>query len=138
MTNTAAENEKREAINKYTALICGLLDILTALLLFLPIFGNGESSTAVQMFGLTETALWIVTVYAAVIGLTVLNGICAVIISRFDKPIWNKHRIVTGAVLSVIAVLLFIITRQPYAGIMCFTLLMIKGFLMIRGGANGK
>lgn len=135
---TAAENEKREAINKYTALICGLLDILTALLLFLPIFGNGESSTAVQMFGLTETALWIVTVYAAVIGLTVLNGICAVIISRFDKPIWNKHRIVTGAVLSVIAVLLFIITRQPYAGIMCFTLLMIKGFLMIRGGANGK
>ena len=33
---TAAENEKREAINKYTALICGLLDILTALLLFLP------------------------------------------------------------------------------------------------------
>lgn len=135
---TAAENEKREAINKYTALICGLLDILTALLLFLPIFGNGESSTAVPMFGLTETALWIVTVYAAVIGLTVLNGICAVIISRFDKPIWNKHRIVTGAVLSVIAVLLFIITRQPYAGIMCFTLLMIKGFLMIRGGANGK
>ena len=129
---TAAENEKREAIGKYTALICGLLDVLTALLLFIPVFGNGEKSTAVPLFGLTETALWIVIVYAAVIGLTVINGVCGVIISRLDKPLWNQHRIVTGAALSVIAVCLFIITRQPYAGLVCFAILIIKGCLIWR------
>ena len=130
----AAENEKRETISKYTALICGLLDTLTALLLFIPVFGNGENSTAVPLFGLTETALWIVVIYAVIIGITVLNGIGAVIISRFDKPAWNKHRLVTGVALSVIAVLLFIVTRQPYAGLICFAILIVKGFLLIKKG----
>ena len=41
---TAAENEKRETVSRYTALICGLLDVLTSLLLFLPVFGNGGKS----------------------------------------------------------------------------------------------
>ena len=135
---TAAENEKHETIKKYTALICGLLDILAALLIFLPVYGNGEKSSAAPLLGLTETAFWIVIVYAAVIGITVLNGLCAVIISRFDKPIWNKHRLVTGLALSVIAVCLFIITRQPYVGIICFALLIIKVFLIIKGGIDGK
>ena len=127
----AAENENR-------ALICGMLDILTALLLFIPVFGNGENSAAVPLFGLTDTAFWIVIVYAAVIGLTVLNGVCGVIISRFNKPLWNKHRIVTGAALSVIGVFLFIVTRQPYAGIICFAILIIKGYLILRSHKNGK
>lgn len=134
---TAAENEKRETLNKYTALICGLLDILSALLLFIPVFGNGEGSAAVPLFGLTNVSLWIVIVYAAAIGLTVLNGICAVIISRFDKPVWDKHRLVTGVVLSVIAVFMFIATRQPYAGIVCFTILMIKIVLLLRSQKSG-
>ena len=134
----AAENENRDLIGKYTALICGMLDILTALLLFIPVFGNGENSAAVPLFGLTDTALWIVIVYAAVIGLTVLNGVCGVIISRFNKPLWNKHRIVTGAALSVIGVFLFIVTRQPYAGIICFAILIIKGYLILRSHKNGK
>lgn len=133
----AAENEKREAIGKYTALICGMLDILTLLLLFIPVFGNGEKSASVPLFGLTETAVYIAAAYYAVIGLTVINGVCAVIISRFDKPVWNKHRLMTGAALSVIAVFLFIITRQPYAGIICFTILIIKGYMIFRSRKNG-
>lgn len=130
---TAAENEKKETIGRYTALIGGLLDILTALLLFLPIFGNGEKSTAVSLFCLTETPFWIVIVYTAVIGLTAVNGICAVIISRLDKPVWVRHRSVTGVALSVLAVFLFIVTRQPYAGIICFAILVIKGCLILKG-----
>lgn len=126
----AAENEKRDLIGRYTAMICGLLDILTALLLFLPVFGNGAQ--AVSLFSLTETALWIRTAYAVIIGITVLNGICAVIISRMDKPLWNKHRLITGVVLSVLAVCMFIAVRQPYAGIICFMILIIKGYLILR------
>lgn len=134
----AAENERRDLIGKYIALICGLLDIMTALLLFIPVFGNGDSAAAVPLFGLTDTTAWIVAVYAAVIGVTVLNGICAVIISRFDRPLWDRHRLYTGVALSVIAVFLFIITRQPYAGIMCFSILIIKGCLIVRSHNNKK
>ncbi len=36
-----AENEKREYIHRYVSLICSILDIFYALLLFIPMFGNG-------------------------------------------------------------------------------------------------
>ena len=103
-----------------------------ALLLFIPVFGNGADKRSTSLFALTDTPLWIMIVYAVVIGLIVLNGICGLILSRFDKPLWHKHRLVTGIALSVIVCLLFIITRQPYAGVFCFAILMIKGCLIFR------
>lgn len=129
---TAAEDEKQELIGKYTSLLCQVLDVFTALLLLIPIFGNGADKRSTSLFALTDTPLWIMIVYAVVIGLTVLNGVCGLIISRFDKPLWNKHRLATGVALSVIACVLFIVTRQPYAGVFCFAVLVIKGYLMLR------
>jgi len=136
---TAAENEKKELIGRYTSLLCGALDIFTVLLLFIPVFGNGaDSPSAVSLAAVTAIQPWIKIVYAAVIGLTVLNGICGVIISHLDQPLWNKHRLFTGVGLSIIACIVFIVTRQPYAGLFCFTILVIKGYLIIRRYSNGK
>lgn len=129
---TAAEEEKRELIGNYTSLLCHVLDVFTALLLFIPVFGNGADKQSASLFALNDTQPWIKIIYAVVISLTVLNGICGLIISRFDKPLWNKHRFITGITLSVIACLLFIITRQPYAGVFCFAILIIKGWLLFR------
>ncbi len=128
----AAEEEKRELIGNYTSLLCHVMDVFTALLLFIPVFGNGAEKQSVSLFVLSNTPLWIKIVYTVVISLTVLNGICGLIISRFDKPLWSKHRLITGIALSVIVCLLFIITRQPYAGVFCFAILMIKGCLICR------
>ena len=128
----AAEEEKRELIGNYTSLLCHVLDVFTALLLFIPVFGNGADKQSVSLFALNGTQPWLKTVYAVIIGLSVLNGICGLIISRFDKPLWSKHRFITGIALSVIACLLFIITRQPYAGVFCFAILIIKGGLLFR------
>ena len=154
---TAAANEKQELIGKYTSLSCHVLDVFAALLLFIPVFGNGEGGQSTSLFAMGGTQLWIKIVFAVVVSLTVLNGACGLIISRFDKPLWNKHRFltvlngacgliisrfdkplwnqhrfVTGIALSVTACLLFIITRQPYAGVFCFAILMIKGWLLLR------
>ncbi len=67
-------------------------------------------------------------VFLAVIGLSAFNGLCGLILIHFDRPVWNKHRLVTGIALSVAAVAVFIAARQPYAGILCFALLVIKTF----------
>ena len=125
----AAEEEKRELIGNYTSLLCHVMDVFTALLLFIPVFGNGAEKQSVSLFVLSNTPLWIKIVYTVVISLTVLNGICGLIISRLDKPLWSKHRSITGIALSVTACLLFMITRQPYAGVFCFAILVIKGCL---------
>ena len=130
---SVAENEKKEFADKSLSLICNAMDILLAILLFIPAFGNGpESSETVSLFGLTGITPWVKNVYIVIIATAILNGICGVIIANFNKPVWNKHRLITGVILSILTVIVFIATRQPYAGIVCFAFLVIKGFLIAK------
>lgn len=130
---TLAEQDIKENNKKHTVLICGVLDCFVALLFFLPLFGNGDSSGAsVTVFSLTEVSEWLKIVFIAIIGLTVLNGFCGVVLSSFDKPVWNKHRLITGIALSIIGTILFIVTRQPYAGVFFLFVLIIKGILLLK------
>ncbi len=134
---TVAEIEKREFADKYVSLICSVLDILLAILLFIPAFGSGAgSSVTVSLFGLTGISFWVKTVFIVIIVITIINGICGVIIASFNKPVWNRHRLITGAALSILAVIVFIAARQPYAGIVCFLFLVIKGFLITKVKPN--
>ena len=129
-----AQQDIKESNKKYTALICGILDCLTLLLFFLPVFGNGGSSDvkSVAMFAISGIGLWLKTIYIAAISITVLNGFSGIVISNFDKPEWDNHRVVTGIALSIIGTMLFILARQPYAGIFFLSILVIKGFLVVK------
>ena len=129
-----AEQDMKSSNKKYTALICGILDCLTLLLLFLPVFGNGGKTDveSVSLLAMTGVGLWLKIIFIAVIGITILNGFCTVIISNFDKPAWNKHRVVTGVILSILGTMLFILSRQPYAGVFYLCILVIKGILVIK------
>ncbi|MBP5385111.1 MAG: helix-turn-helix transcriptional regulator [Lachnospiraceae bacterium] len=130
---SVAENEKREYINRYVSLICSVLDIFYALLLFIPMFGNGNgSSETVSMLSLNGINPSVRIVFITITGVVILNGIAGAIIANFNKEVWNRHRIVTGIVLSILAVIIFMATRQPYAGIVCFMFLVIKGLIVIR------
>ena len=129
-----AEQDMKSSNKIYTALICGILDCLTLLLFFLPVFGNGGKTDveSVSLLAMTGAGLWLKIVFISVIGMTILNGFCGVIISNFDKPAWNKHRVVTGVGLSILGTMLFILSRQPYAGVFYLCILVIKGILMIK------
>ena len=130
---SVAENEKKEFADKSLSLICNAMDILLAILLFIPAFGNGpDSSETVSLFGLTGITPWVKNVFIVMIATAILNGICGVIIANFNKPVWNKHRLITGVILSILTVIVLIATKQPYAGIVCFAFLVIKGFLIIK------
>ena len=101
--------------------------------MFIPTFGNvPDSSETVSLFGLTGISPWVKIVFIVIISITILNGICGVIIVSLNKPVWNRHRLITGSVLTILAVIVFMATRQPYAGIVCFSLLVIKGFLIVK------
>ena len=127
----AAKDERKNTLRKYAEFICSLLDVFIAVLIFIPVFRNGpESGSSVSLFMLTGISGWIKNLFLILVIITVLNGICGVIISGMDKPVWSRHRIVTGIVLMVICSAVFILTRQPYAGIICFFILVVKGILI--------
>ena len=129
---TLAEQDIKESNKKYTTLLCGILDCIIALLFFLPVFGDGGTAgvSSVAMTELTGISTWLKIVFIVITSLSVIIGFCTVVVSNFDKPIWNKHLMVTGMVLSIIGTMLFILTRQPYAGILFLCLLVIKGVLV--------
>ena len=132
---SAAEEDKQAFARRTVSFIAAALDILTAILLFLPAFGNGDDSPAtVSLFALTGVQAWAKFVFLIIIGITVLNGLCGMILIHFDRPVWNRHRLYTGMVLSILGVAIFIAVRQPYAGILYFALLVIKtlGILKLR------
>lgn len=129
---TLAEQDIKESNQKYSLVICGILDCLMILLFFIPVFGNHSVSavTAVSLLNLTDISMWLKTAFIVIVGLTVVNGFCSVVISGFDKSLCNKHRFITGIVLSTISTALFVLARQPYAGVFFLSMLVIKGFLV--------
>ena len=132
---SAAEEDKQSFARRTVSFVAAALDILTAILLFLPAFGNGDDSPAtVSLFALTGVQAWAKFVFLIIIGITVLNGLFGMILIHFDRPVWNRHRLYTGMALSILGVAIFIAVRQPYAGILYFALLVIKtlGILKLR------
>jgi len=129
-----AEEDIKEKHNRYTELICGILDCLMVLLLFIPVFGEQQADqiAAVSLLILTGISAWQKTVFLAVVIITVLNGFSAIVISNFDKRAWNRYLLVTGIALSIIGTLLFILARQPYAGVLFLSILIVKGFLLVK------
>lgn len=130
---SVAENEKREYIDRYISLICSVLDIFYALLLFIPMFRDGAaSSETVSLLYLSGVNPTVRIMFIVITVVVILNGIAGAVIANFNKESLNRHRIITGTVLSILAVIIFMAARQPYAGIVCFLFLLIKGFLIIR------
>ena len=131
---SAAEEEKKESLNGVVSLICGILDAMAGLLLLLPVFGNGKDSPAsVSLFALTGVKPWIKAAFIALVALTALNGVCGAVVSRLSRPVWDWHRIVTGMALSLLGTAVFLLTRQPYAGVIYLAVMAAKGLLLLKG-----
>lgn len=129
----AAKYDKEKSLHKLIVLICSILDLFVGLILFIPIFGNGANSpSAVSLLSLTGIRQWIKYLFLVLIIITVLNGLFGIIVDAMDKPVWGRYRIIAGMIMPAICSAVFILTRQPYAGFICFAILTIKGFLLIK------
>ncbi len=124
---TIAEEDNKEREKRRRALVYSLLDVSALLLLFLPLFAEGTRSVSLIALEGVSRYLWIT--YLALVTLTVLFGLLSVILRRFALR-WTT---VISLTLGVIAVLLFIVSSQPYAAVFAFALLAVKALLLIKG-----
>ena len=129
---TLAEKNLEASNRKHKYLICGMLDCLTVLLLFLPVFGDGGTApvSSVAVTALRSVSSWLKTTFISLICLTVLNGFTAVSVSSLDRPVWSQRLWTLGIILTIAGSMIFILSRQPYAGIFYLVILVTKGFLM--------
>ena len=128
---TIAEEETKTKESHLRDLVFGMLDISAAMFFILPFFGQSEKGSviSVSLPALTGNFRW---AYMLIISSTALFGILTLALQNYSNPLWQGNRSVISMLLSVIAVLLFIMGRQPYAAAFLFILLIIKAIMTIK------
>ena len=131
---TIAEKDNEQKENHIRELVFGLLDISVSMLLFLPFFGQKANDTlqSVSLLSLNGIAPYLRTVYLfAVIGITVF-GILILALQKSQPSFLNRNKYRISLILNAVAVSIFIISTQPYAAILLFIFLVIKGIMLIK------
>ena len=131
---TIAEEDNKRKEKHFRDLIYGLLDLCAAMLLFLPFFAEkaGGIVQSVSLLALDGVQNYLKTAYLAIAISMIAMGILILALQNCQAKTWLKSKAPVSLILGAIAVLLFIISAQPYAAVFAFTLLAIKSFAIIK------
>ena len=129
----AEEDHKKKEANLYD-IVFGLLNCGAALLLFLPFFGqkNGETMRGVSLFALTEIQMYLKILYFSAVICITLMGLLSLALQNCKTVAWVRSKTVISLLLDVFAMLLFVISQQPYAAVYIFVFLAVKTILLIK------
>ena len=131
---TIAEKDTEQKENHIRDLVFGLLDISVAVFFFLPLFGQKVNGIIqeVSLLSLTGIASYLRIAYFVVAISIAVFGILTLALQKCQQLFWvrNKNRI--SLILNAVGVTLFIISTQPYAAILLFVFLVIKGLMLIK------
>ena len=131
---TIAEEDRRRKETQVRDLVFGLLDCAVAMFLFLPLFGQSADGMvrAVSLLALSEIPVWMRAAYLVfVVGMTAM-GVLTLALQNCRAARWERNRRKLSLGLGGAGVLLFIVSRQPYAAILLFLFLAIKALLLMK------
>ncbi|MBO0453668.1 helix-turn-helix domain-containing protein [Candidatus Enterococcus murrayae] len=120
-----AENDKKKQQQKFQRLLLGILDCMTGLLLFLPIFAQTQESRIVfvSMLQLSPETAALKIILSIFIILTTLFGVYEIMFATSDQTSVIK----ISLILTLFGTLLFIMTRHPYPSTYLLIILAVKG-----------
>ena len=129
-----AQNDHVKRQEHLRSLICALLDVSAALLLFLPLFamevGGEIRSVSLLVHGGMQTYMRVL--YLGVVGVTALFGILSLALQNYPIAVFDKYKQNLSIGLGLAAVLLFVLSRQPYAAVLALVMLAIKAAMLIK------
>lgn len=134
LTIAEADNKRKE--NHFRDLMYGLLDICMAMPLFLPFFAEkaDEIVQSVALIALSGVRPYLKISYLAAVISMAIMGVLTLALQNVQTAAWLKIKATLSLILGVIAVLVFMISSQPYAAVFAFALLIIKALMLIKRG----
>ena len=129
-----AEDNQKQTEKHFRDLSFGLLDLCMSLLIFLPLFAINEDSAVreASLLSLNGVSLYLKIAYFAIVISMCIIGILTLALQNCSVPVWIKSKTKVSIALGIIAVLLFIISKQPYAAALAFSLFTIKGIMLLK------
>ena len=126
---TIAEEDSKQKQARMRNLVFGLLDCSNVMFFFRPFFGQTENGKIqeVSLFALTQISSWLKTAYFVIVFLMIGAGILTLAMQKANHTL-KTHRL--SLLCHMVAILLFILSRQPYAAAFAFVVLIIKAFML--------
>lgn len=125
-----AENENKENINRFAFCIDGIFDMAAVVGLFLPLYKT-EMNGLFYSVPLYQYTGWLAALYWLFPIAMALCGIVQILISKSEREKFKRSINLIGLFLNVGAVFVLVLSSQPYPAVMFFTLLLIRGAVML-------
>ena len=124
-----AEEDKKQNKRHIFDTVFGLLDLSVVMFFFLPFFGQktGEVIYGVSLLDLSQISQYVKVTYFAAITISIILGVL-----NLALPFNTKIKACLSLILNTTGVLLFTLTRQPYAAALLFVFLIIKVLIIIK------
>ena len=131
-----AEKENESNLQSICDLLFGILDVCSFILIVLPIYPNVVDGFvySVNLFAYTQTTEVIRILHWIFFVLLILVGISKLVLIKCRIEKCNKIVTDVSMVLSVLLVLFLAMTRETYAIMVVFLLLVIKSVLLLKYG----
>ena len=129
-----AEDDNKQREKHFRSLAYVLLDISVLMLLFLLFFRQKADGFAqpVSLLSLSSVSFLLLVCYYAAVVFTFVYGILILAFQNCCMMFLTKNSEKISLILNATSVLLFIISSQPYAGVLLFVFLVIKSLMLIK------
>ena len=129
-----AEEDGRQKETRLKDSVFALLDLSMVMLSFLPFFAENREGIiqSVSLIALDGIQPYLKAAYFAVVTVTIFVGVLALSLPNCQKALWLKSKTNLSLLLGMAAVLLLVVSSQPYAAVFAIALLAIKVFLLIK------
>lgn len=135
-----AERENKSNIRNMCDLLFGIVDLFAVILVVLPLYPNTIDGFvySVNLLNYIQVSEFNKLVYWIIFILLMIIGILKVIITRIKAEKSNKILIEVSIAISILTVLFLALTREAYAVVVAFLLLLVKGILLLKYVKNSK
>ena len=129
-----AEEDNKQKETHFRSLVFGLLDISVLMFFFLPFFGQKANGVIqeVSILSLNEITTYLKTAYYTIVISIAVYGILTLTFQNCQKAYWVKNKEKISLILNAVAVFLFIISSQAYAGAFLFVFLIINALMLVK------
>ncbi|MBO5332933.1 MAG: helix-turn-helix transcriptional regulator [Clostridia bacterium] len=129
-----AEKENKFNIKNMCDLLFGIVDLCSVVLIILPLYPDtiDDFVYSVNLLSYTQASLLNKVICWGGFVFLVALGFVKVLLTRMKVEKGNKLLMELSMLIGVIMVLFLAITRQVYAVVVAFLLLMIKGVILLR------
>ena len=135
-----AKRENTSNIKRTNNLIYGLLDIISVLFIFLPLYAHRTENFvySVSLISTNDISNIIKVSYIVILSILSLIGIAELIMNFVDNKKMQRIVNVISLIVEVISILFFAISRQTYLTAIIFIILIIKIVIIIKNISNKK